>query len=202
MEKFKKMLPSIIMIVFEVAVAILLLADPEQFTRTVLMIFGWVLVICAAILMIRFIREMNAASKVGAPKPRMGVVTLIVAIVTFSVGSIFAFGSPMIYDITAFLLVFYGILMFVKGIFKIADYGMLKGAGYGASALRIISGIFSLIFGVLIIVNPFGTMRVVFTVTAISMLFEALLDIIALFLGVRLDNRIEVTAVELNDEDA
>jgi uncharacterized membrane protein HdeD (DUF308 family) len=200
MEKFKKMLPSILMILFEIIVAILLLVNPEQFTLTVLMIFGWVLVVCALILLIRFIREMKAASKEDG-KSRMGIPTLIVAVVTIAVGSIFAFGSPMIYDITAFLLVFYGILMFVKGIFKIADYGMLRGAGYGVSVLRIFSGIFSLIFGVLIIVNPFGTMHVVFTVAAISMLFEALLDIIALILGARNDNRIEVAAVELNEED-
>lgn len=200
MEKFKKMLPALLMILFELAVGVLLLIDPERFTTAVFITFGIVLIVCAILMLIRYLRERKAAAEDTTGKSRASTLTLIASITTFLFGAVFAFGSSMLYGITGLLLVFYGAVMIVKGIFKIADYFTLKSEGFGASALRLVIGILSILVGGLIVFNPFGALDVVFTVAGVYLIVEAVLDIIALILSARLSKTVEVEVKDIDDE--
>ena len=198
MEKFKRILPAILMILFELAVGVLLLINPERFTTAVFIAFGCVLMVCSLILLIRYLKARKEAS--GGPAGKQaGALTLFIAIVTFCFGAVFAFGSSMLYGMTGLLLVFYGAVMIVKGVFKISDYFALKKEGFGVSALRPVVGVLSVILGGLIIFNPFGALEAVFMIAAIGLIAEAVLDIVALALGVRVSNMIEAEAKDIEE---
>lgn len=200
MEKFKRIMPAILMILFELAVGVLLLINPEKFTITVFIAFGCVLILSALIMLIRYLKERKSAADDPAGATHASRLTLFCAIVTFVFGAVFAFGSSMLYGFTGLLLVFYGTVMVIKGLFKISDYFTLKREGYGVSALRAVIGVLSVILGGLIIFNPFGALEAVFMIAAIYLITEAVLDIVALILSVRLSKMVEADAKEISDE--
>lgn len=225
MEKFKKMLPAILLALFETVVGIMLLINPEQFTIAVFIIFGAVLMICALIMLLRYLKDKNAAEKAAAKaaseKRRKddkkgdqkgeqaevrapGLLPLISAITTFILGAVFAFGAGVLYDWTVLLLIFYGAIMVIKGVFKIADFISLRRLGSGVSVLRLIVGVLSIGVGLVMIIFNRSARDVMFTLTAISLLVEAALDLVTIFLGTRFSNTVEVKArvvsdTELND---
>ena len=217
MQKFRKMLPSILMILFEVAVGVMLLIDPEKFTVVTFIIFGCVLVLCALVMLLRFLRESRAATyfekakdKVAKNKrlkdkqadrkygeAKVSYVTLVSAIVTFALGAVFIFGASWLYGVTALLLIFYGAIMLIKGLIKIVDFVSQRRNSQGVSALQLISGIISITLGLLMMIFPGSSRDVAFKIGGISLLAEAALDIIALALTARLTKKIEVSVVEV-----
>lgn len=218
MERFKKMLPAILMILFEIALGVMLLINPEKFTIIAFIAFGSVLILCALAMFVRYLKERKAADEYAKAKSKVektgkekneekgdevkvSVIPLISAVSTFVFGAVFVFGATVLYDVTALLLIFYGAIMVIKGIFKIADYVSLKKEGAGVSALRLAVGIFSVVLGIVVMVNPFGTRDVIFVISAISLLAEAALDIVALVLSVRLAKAIEAEAKDVTDKD-
>ena len=200
MDRFKRILPAILMIIFEVAVGVLLLIDAQKFTTTVFIVFGCVLIICAIVLLVRYLVDRKKAAKDSTGQTSASVITLIDAIAAFVFGAVFAFGSSILYGLTGLMLVFYGAVMIVKGIFKISDYISLKKGGYGVSTLVLIIGILSIVLGVLIIFNPFGALDVVFTIAGIYLIIEAVFDIVALIMGMKISKAIEAEAVVIDDE--
>ena len=213
MEKFKKMLPSILMILFEIVVGVLLLIDPEKFTITTFIIFGCVLVLCALAMLLRFLRERKAVKNFEKAKDKvaesdgakdqkktdrkygeakLSYIPLISAIVIAALGAVFIFGASALFHVTTLLLIFYGAIMLIKGLIKIVDFAAQRKKGLGVSALQLVSGIISITLGLLMMIFPGSSRSVAFTIGAISLLVEAALDIFALALSIRLAKRIEI----------
>lgn len=209
MEKVKKSLPAILLILFEIAVGVMLLINPEQFTIAVFIIFGSVLILCALVMLIRYLKERKAAekafedaqkkakkeNKAAVIEPvKVSILPLIAAIATFVIGAVFAFGAPALYTLTLLLVIFYGAIMIIKGIFKIADYISLRKEKAGVSALRLIVGILSAIVGIVMIIFSSGARDIMFIVAAVSLLVEAAMDIATLVLGARAARALEAQA--------
>ena len=221
MEKLKRMLPTILMIVIEIAVGIMLLIDYERFTKGALIVFGAVLILCSAVLLFRYLKERRAAEKavddaqkraqkskkesdkVAAesiePK-KVSPVLLIAAIVTFLFGAPFAFGAAYLMELGKLLVVFYGAIMIVKGLFKISDYFSLRKSGAAVSVLRLVIGILSIALGLVLIIFNSEALQTVFVITAISLLVEAALDIVALFLGKKASKTVVIEAKVVKGE--
>ena len=200
MEKFKKLLPTILMIIFELAVGILLLINGEQFTIIVLIAFGAILIVSSVILLIRYLKERKAAAKDPAGRSRASVITLIAAVIIFIFGAVFAFGSSLLYGLMQLVLIFYGAVMIVKGVFKIVDFISLRKEKYSVSVLHLVIGILSILLGGLIVFNPFGALYVVYTITGIYLIAEAVLDIVALILSAKKSKALKADAVDEDDE--
>lgn len=217
MEKLKKLLPAILMILFEIAVGTLLLINPEKFTITVFIIFGAVLILCSLVMLIRYLKDRKAVVNAIAEAQKragesgeaavevkpIGILPLIAAIVTFVLGAMFAFGSGMMYSWTVLIVIFYGAIMLIKGIIKIADFVSLKKAGAGVSKLKLVVGILSVALGVVLIVFNGNARDVMFTLSAISLLIEAAMDIASLILGLKISKKQEIEAQgdEVEDDD-
>ena len=215
MEKIKKMLPAILLILFEIAVGIILLINPERFTIAVFIIFGSVLILCSLVMLFRWLKERKAVEKAvedarerardskkqsdqitaDAVEPaKVSILPLIAAIVTFVLGAVFAFGAGVLYDWTALLVIFYGAIMVIKGIFKIADYASLRKEGVGVSPLRLVVGILSVALGVVMMVFFRDVRDAMFVFAAIALLVEAVLDIATLVLGRKISKQLEIEA--------
>lgn len=220
MERFKKMLPALLLILFEIAVGVLLLIDAERFTTVVFIAFGCLLILCAALMLVRWLKERRAAEKAkaawkraiennkdskndNAMPPEVSSLPLVAVIVTFIFGAVFAFGSAALYNMMRLPIIFYGAIMIVKGIVKIADFISLTKADSGVSVLRLIVGILSVALGVVLIVFSSGALTTMFIITAISLLAEAALDIVTLLLGRRIAKQttVDADAVETADEE-
>ena len=201
MEKFKKILPAILMILFELVVGILLFINPQGFTLAVFIIFGSVLMLSALILLLRYLKDSKRAAAEPTGLFRASKLTLFCAIVTFVFGAVFAFGSSMLYGFTGLLIIFYGAVMVIKGLFKVSDYFSLKKEGYGVTALQLIIGILSVLLGGLIIFNPFGALEAVFMIAAIYLIVEAVFDIVALILSVRMMKVIDTEVIDAEVQD-
>lgn len=209
MEKFKKLLPALLLILFEIVVGILLLVNPKEFTIAVFIIFGVVLIVCALVLLIRYLKERKNAEKAyadaqkkakkdgkasAAELPKVNVLLLIAAIATFIFGALFVFGSKVLADWTKLLVIFFGAIMIIKGIFKIAEYVSLRKEGWSVSVLRLIVGILSIAAGVVMMIFNESIRDALYTVAAVVLLIEAGLDIVTLILGFRMTKNLEVTA--------
>ena len=217
MEKFKKLLPAILMILFELVVGVILLINPEKLTILVFIIFGCVLILCAVVMLIRYLKDRKAAEKafdeaqkkakkenkapVVTEPQKVSPLPLIAAVVTFIFGAVFAFGAPALYTLTLLLVIFYGAIMIIKGIFKIADYVSLRKEKAGVSTLRLVVGILSVAIGVVMMVFSSGAREAMFTIAAIALLVEAALDIVTLVLGQRIAKTLETEAKEITAED-
>ena len=213
MEKIKKLLPAILMILFELAVGIMLLINPERFTIFVFIIFGSVLIICALVMLIRYLKDRKAAEKaaldarakrkkkdkddgedkddVKSEPANVSILPLIAAVLTFIIGAVFAFGSAALYNLTLLLVIFYGAIMIVKGIFKIADYISLRKEKAGVSVLRLVVGILSIVIGVIMMIFSSGAREAMFIIAAVSLLVEAVMDVVTLVLGYQISKQME-----------
>lgn len=211
MDKIKKMLPAILLILFEAVVGVLLIINPEDFTITVFRIFGIVLIACSLVLLIRYLKlrkedaddakakksdkdEKRKNAKSAKNTKQASVLTLIAAIATFVIGAIFAFGAEVLYDWTSLLLIFYGAIMIVKGIFKLTDYAALRKEGYTLSPLRIVSAIFSIVLGIVVMFFNRDARDTLLVITGVALLLEAVLDIAALVLARRIVKAAEADA--------
>lgn len=206
MEKFKRLLPSILLIIFEIAVGVMLLVDPEKFTTVTFIIFGCVLVLCSLGMLIRFFKERSAVKNFDKAKVQatgsykqsgVNYVPLVVAIITAGLGAAFIFGASALYGVTTLLLIFYGAIMLIKGLIKIVDFIAQRKNGQSVSVLQLISGIISIVLGLLMMIFPGSSRSVAFTIGGISLLVEAALDIVAMLLTVRLMKKVEKAVVEV-----
>ncbi len=181
MKRLKVLLPIIIVILFELAVGILLLVKPLEFTEWVLRIFGAVLLVVSIFYIVRFI-----IAKVK--REEASIIPVIISVITLGVG-IFCtfFPQALIAAVGTAIAVIYGLIMIISGIFKINMFIDSKRAGLGVSAISLISAIFSLVIGVLIIVitfiNPFTLVNIYLILAGIGLIVEAVFDTVAVIVA-------------------
>ncbi len=174
MEKFKRILPAILMILFEAAVGVMLLIDGERFTGTIFIIFGVLMLLLG---IISLVRTLLAA--------RNGLVissfALVMSVILIAVGAFFAAASGYVLSVVGFIATVYGLILIISGIFKMADYLTLRTVGF-RSGFAIFSIVVTIMLGVLIAFNPFGTAQLFWTVLGIMLISSAVLDIISLII--------------------
>lgn len=172
MKSLKANLQTVLLIVFEVAVGILLLVNPEEFTRTVIIIFGIVLLLLGITYLVRFLREKKNNIN-NSP-------SLIVAAVSLIFGTVCVLLSETIIDLLTAIAVIYGIILVISGIYKLQHYFQSKKSKLLVSKVSIISGLLAIILGFIIVVYPQDAAFSVWMLAGIMLLTEAVIDFISL----------------------
>lgn len=174
MKIFREYLHTIIMILFQAVIGVLLLINPDSFTRAVITAFGIVMLIIGVTHIIKYFKRKNE-SLFPALRLTAGIISLIV-------GFIFTFCTSLIMGVFSLIAVIYGIILLVSGVFKMQDFFQAKKYEPYVPVVIFLSAAVSVILGIIIIINPFETALLVFRFAGISMLIGAAADIITLIL--------------------
>lgn len=162
---------SIILSLCEIVIGILLLVDPEGFTSGIITCLGIVLLLGGVVSVVQYFRSDAAAAAMehGLTK---GVIEIIVGAFCVVKSGWFIATFPV-------FTVVYGVVTLVLGIEKVqwtADMLRLKMKKWGLMA---VNAVITLICAVIILSNPFSTTVVLWTFVAVSLIVEAVVDIIA-----------------------
>ncbi|WP_316608923.1 DUF308 domain-containing protein [uncultured Ruminococcus sp.] len=193
MEKFKRLLPTILMILFEVVIGILLLIDGERFTGVIFVIFGVLMLVLGLISLIRTLLAARGGQVISS-------FALIMSIILITIGAFFTAASGSVLGVVGFIATIYGLILVISGVFKLADYLTLRAAGIG-SGFAIFSVIISIVLGILIAFNPFGTAQIFWTVLGIMLIASAVLDIISLIIFGNAMKKADFTYVNVEYKD-
>jgi uncharacterized membrane protein HdeD (DUF308 family) len=166
---------TVIMFLIEAVVGILLLVDPLNFTSGIIMIAGIALMICGLVRVIQYFRSEPQEAAVGQLLAK-GIIYLLA-------GAFCTFNSEWFIVTFPIIAILYGIGILLIGVGKLQttmDLLRLKNKKWWWSA---ISAAISVTCALVIILNPFTTTVVLWRFTGISLLVEAVFDIITLFVS-------------------
>lgn len=165
----------ILLCLLEALVGVLLLVNPETFTRVIIIVIGISLLLAGIIATVNYFRTdaVEAALRGMLVK---GLVMLLAGAFCVSKPSWFIAAFPLI-------TMLYGIIILVAGLFKIQwtiDALRLKN---GMWFLPAISALVSIACACVIISDPFVSTLVLWMFVGISLIVEAVLDIVVLIFG-------------------
>jgi len=175
MRKINRSTGNLLTCIFEIMVGILLLIDPVGFTSGIIVVFGIVLAVIGAISLFRYFREdaETASQESGLAK---GII--------FAIFGLFcAFKSEWFMVTFPLLTVLYGILTLVSGVSKVQWAVDMLRAKQKYWFVEVISAVLTIICAILILTNPFTSTAFLWTFIGVSMIVEAVVDVIAFFLG-------------------
>jgi len=189
METFKRLLPTIVLIIFEVVIGIMLIIDGKALTGTIFLIFG-VLMLIAGIASLIF--SLVNAKKTGT----LQTMPLVMSVILIAVGGFFTAASGTVTEVVSTIAIIYGIIMTINGVIKLSDYLAFRAFTERKNGFVLFSAILSIVLGLIIGLNPFGTTVVIWVILGISLLVSAALDIISLFIYAKLLNEHKAKAAK------
>lgn len=172
MKSLKKYSVGIILSLFEVFIGILLLIDPVSFTSGIIMALGAALILYGAARVIKYFRADPVSASVGQ--------LLVKGLAALIAGVYFLVQTDRIVDIFPALAVLYGLVILIVGLCKVqrtVDMLRLKIKGWSFAA---VSALLSVVFAVVILANPFETVKVLWSFTGITLIVESAFDITAM----------------------
>ncbi len=185
----KRSLGGMAMSLIELVIGILLLIDPVGFTSGIIITFGIVLMIMGIGTTIRYFRTEPEEAAVGQ--------ILVKGLLMLLAGAFCAFNSYWFITTFPVLTLMYGVVILITGITKIqwtVDIIRMKRSKWLWMA---ISAVISVLCGIVIITSPFSTTAVLWTFVGISLIVEAIFDMIGGIFGNR-EKRAEQEAAEEN----
>lgn len=179
MKTLKQHLSGIILFLFELLVGILLLINPVGFTVSIITSAGVVLSLLGIVSVIKYFRTDAEEAAMGQTLFK-GLLALFAGLFCIIKSEWFVITFPV-------LTILYGIVTLVAGLGKLQmtmDMVRLKKSKW---YFAFISALLSIIFAVVILRNPFVTTAVLWMFTGISLIVEAVVDIIVLIVGTKSD---------------
>ena len=180
MNLLKRSPNEIIMSITELIVGILLLIDPVGFTSGIIVVFGIILMACGLVNIVKYFRAEPEAAAVKQLLAK-GLSELLL-------GAFCAFQSHWFVVTFPVLTLIYGVLILFTGLTQIqwtVDMIRLKRKRW---YLAMIGAAASVLCGIVIITSPFSSTAVLWMFTGISLIVEAVFDVVAAIWGKR-DNR-------------
>ena len=175
MKSIKENLHAILMSAFEVLVGILLIVDPVGFTSGIIVAGGLVLLFFGMVQVVRYFKM----EPVDAAKEKR----LVVGLVMLLAGAFCVSRSGWFMKVFPVLTILYGVGILLSGLLKVqwtVDKLRMK---HNYWYLMAISALVSIVCAALILWNPFGSAAVLWTFTAVTMIIEAVFDLIAIIAG-------------------
>lgn len=166
---------GILMCLFEVLVGILLLMNPVGFTSGIIIGAGLFFVVSGLVSIATYFRT--------EPEEAAKRQTLVKGLVALLAGVFCAFKSEWFIVTFPVLTLIYGVVILITGLGKVqwmVDAIRLK---KGKWFLAAISALLSIVCGVVIITSPFSSTAVLWMFTGISLIIEAIFDVVVLFLS-------------------
>ena len=173
----KRNLSSMAMRLVEVIIGILLLVNPIGFTSGIIIAFGVVLMIMGIHKTVKYFRtepEEAAVSQI-----------LVKGLLTLLTGAFCTFNSHWFIATFPVLTLVYGVVLLITGITKVQwtiDIIRMKRSKWIWAA---ISAVISIVCGVVIITSPFSTTAILWMFIGISLIVEAVFDMIGSIFGNR-----------------
>ena len=186
----KRNLGSVAMSLAEIIIGILLLVNPVAFTSGIIVAFGLVLMIVGISTTIKYFRtepEEAAVSQI-----------LVTGLLELLGGTFCAFNSHWFIATFPVLTLVYGVVILVTGITKLqwtVDIIRMKRSKWFWMA---ISAAISILCGITVIANPFSTTAVLWMFIGISLIVDAVFDMIGGIFGNREKRE---TVVDTQNED-
>ncbi len=163
---------NVIMALCELGVGILLLVNPIGFTAWIFAALGIVLMVMGAIEIVSYIRT--------EPAKVFGRQNLAIGLAEIAAGLFCIFRYNWFIVTFPLLTILYGVIILLTGFVKIqwaVDMLRLKQKKWYLAA---ISAVLSVAFAWVILGNPFTSTAVLWTFVAVSLIVEAVVDVIAL----------------------
>ena len=195
MKKIRLALPVLLTAVFEIIFGVLLFRDPETFTKTVLTLFGIMLLGIGVVSLIRYLKD----NKAGA-NSALNSLTLAAAIVSLVIGAICTFASGAVITLFTVLAVVYGIMLLITGVLKCQTFFAGRALGIRSPLLILVSAVVTVICGLVIIANPFESTHVMLQFLGIALIAQAVLDIVALVQIFMVAKVVETVAEDVKNE--
>lgn len=172
MKKLLKKFDSIIMALGEVLVGILLLIDPIRFTAVIIIGVGILLAVYGGLSVLAYFKSAPEEAAKGQDLTK-GICVLAGAAFCIFRSEWFSVTFPL-------MTILYGIGILITGIAKVqwaVDMLRMKKKLWYFPA---VGATLTLIVAVVVIRNPFETMAVLWTFTAIALIVEAVVDLLGL----------------------
>ncbi len=164
---------SLLMSIVEILIGILLLIDPVGFTSGIIVCGGIVLTLMGVVSTVKyFFTKAEDAAKSG---------NLSKGILLTVLGLFCAFKSTWFLVTFPVITLLYGVIILVMGIAKLENAVNMLRLKHSYWFVALIGAVLSLIFAVLILMNPFASTTVLWSFIGISLLVEAVADIFAYF---------------------
>ncbi len=175
MKALKQNANAILLCIIEVVVGILLLVDPVRFTVGIIIVAGVALMISGLLNVIRYFRSSPGEAAVGQ--------LLMQGLVALLAGG-FCVLNPQWFILTfPVIAILYGIAVLIGGLSKVqitVDMLRMKNSKWWWGA---ISAAISIVCALVIINNPFSSTVALWWFTGISLIVEAVFDLVTLIMG-------------------
>lgn len=175
MKSLKQNANSIFLCLFELLVGVLLLIDPVGFTSGIIVAAGIVLLVLGLIKVIKYFRADMQEAAAGQ--------LLVKGLVSLLFGCFCVFRSQWFIATFPLLTIIYGVATLVAGLGKVQLCVDLLRRKNKKWFLAAISAVVSIVLAVVIIRSPFASTAVLWTFTGISLIVEAVLDVITLIVS-------------------
>ena len=158
----------------ELLVGILLFVNPEGFTSGILMAVGAILLICGAVCMIHYFNTepVQAALEQNFSK---GLIMILL-------GGFLALRTRQAMRFFSAITHLYGVAILIIGVVKLQqgiDLLRLKARYWFLAG---VNAVLAILFAVVILSNPFASTIILWRVAAISLIVEAVLDVVVLIM--------------------
>ena len=171
MDKKNKRINALVLCLGELLIGILLLVKPVGFTSGIIIAIGVALMLRGVMDIVSYFKAgaAEAAKQRGLAK---GVVSLLL-------GFVCSFMTNWLMTAFPFVGMIYGIMLVLLGVEKVQTAVDQKRLGISKWYMAAISAVISVVCGAIIMFNPFTTTVYMWMFTGISLIVEAIADIIS-----------------------
>ena len=158
----------------EILIGVLLIVEPIKFTSVVIIAAGVLMCVVAAMNIVRYFKADALAAAVSK--------SLYKGLAFAFFGLFCVFGSGWFIDTFPIISIVYGVCILLAGLSKVqwtVDALRLKEGSWIAYA---VGAAVTVICAVVILINPFASVKVLWTFAGISLIAEAAMDIAAMFI--------------------
>ncbi len=175
MKTLKRNPNGVMLCLFEVLVGILLLINPVGFTSGIIITAGIVLMVIGLISIIKYFRMDAKEAAIGQLLTK-GLISLLG-------GAFCALRSQWFIVTFPVLTIVYGAAILVAGLGKVQLTVDMLRQKHKKWFLAAISAVISIVSAVVILGSPFTSTVVLWMFTGITLIIEAILDVVALFVS-------------------
>lgn len=175
MKKLSGKVINLILACIELSIGILLLINPAKFVYSIILGGGIILIGVALFCILKYFR-------LPAIEAAQGQLFLIGAIAAIG-GTICIWKTELIFHKINWLVLLCGIGLLVLGIGKVQKTIDMLRLKMDRWLFQAISAGITLLFGLIIIINPFGTVKVFWNFVGIALIIAAAMDIVAFVAG-------------------
>lgn len=190
MRIFKEMKrTAIISSVIYIIVGLILAIFPDSTARTIGYAFATVILVAGLGFLYRFVTKGQEYAFVGN-ELAIGVILII--------ASVFIYLN--VDSVISVIPVLLGIVIFVSGITKMQNAIGLHNMKYSGSTAVFVLAILNILFGIVLIINPFGAVTTLIMLLGIGLIFSGITDFVTTWLITRNVTRMEKDAESIEVE--